>query len=424
MGRLAVLLRGVRVDVTPLRESREFRLLMLAQTVSHAGNMITFVAVPFQAYALTHSSLVVGLLSLAEFFPILLVSFVGGALADAVDRRAMVRVTELLLGVVTTGLLVNALLPHPQLWVLFVAGALAAGFDSLQRPSLDALMPRVVAHEQLTAAGALESLTGSLAHVVGPAVAGLLIASIGVPATYAADIATFGISLLVLSLMRAVPPPPDSQRPSLAGVGAGVRYALSRQDLLGTYLVDMNAMLFGMPIALFPQIATQFGGPAVLGLLYAAPSLGGAIAAVTSGWAPHVRRHGRAIAIAAGGWGLAIVLFGFAPWLWLALVALALAGAADMVSGIFRTTVWNQTIPDNLRGRLAGVEMISYTSGPTLGNVEAGLVAALAGVRASVVSGGVLCVAGTVLLCAALPKFWRYTARWSPGDGHEHATKV
>jgi len=357
-----------------------------------------------------HSSLVVSLISLAKFIPILFIAFVGGALADAVDRRAMVRLTEVSLCIVSAGLLVNAALPQPQLWALFLAASLAAGFGALQRPSLDALVPRVVPREQLASAGALEILGGSLAHVAGPALAGLLIAAAGLPITYGVDIATFAVSLFMLSLMRAVPPPLGAERPSLSSIRAGLRYALGRQDLLGTYAVDMGAMLFGMPTALFPQIATQFGGPAVLGLLYAAPSVGGLLTAASSGWVSHVHRHGRAIAVAAAVWGLAIVGFGLAPWLWAALLALAVAGAGDMVSGVFRQTIWNQTIPDALRGRLAGVEMISYTSGPTLGNVEAGIVAALAGVRASVVSGGVLCVLATVALSAALPKFWRYSA--------------
>jgi MFS family permease len=197
---------------------------------------------------------------------------------------------------------------------------------------------------------------------------------------------------------------------SIAAVVAGLRYARSRQELLGSYLVDVNAMFFGMPLALFPQIAATLGGPAVLGLLYTAPSAGALLVSLSSGWTRRVRHHGRAIAVAAGVWGAAIIAFGFAPALWVALLALMAAGAADMVSGLFRMILWNQTIPDAMRGRLAGIEMISYTSGPALGNLEAGIVGALAGVRASVVSGGVLCVAGTVGLIALLPRFRRYRA--------------
>lgn len=401
-------IRTVAVDISPLRDLRDFRLLFIGQGVSFAGSMITYVAVPFQAYALSRSSLVVGLVSLAELFPILLMSFVGGALADAVDRRRMVRLTEAAQCAVTALLLVNAALPHPQLWVLFVGVAAAAATDSLQRPSLDALVPRIVPADRLTAASALEGLRGNLGHVLGPPVAGLLIATAGLPATFGVDVATFVVSLTALSLMSAVPPPPDAARVSIRGMLAGVRYAAHRKDLLGSYLIDMNAMFFGMPMALFPQIATGFGGPAVLGLLYTGPALGSLLASITSGWTRLVRHHGRAIAFAAAAWGVAIVGFGLAPTLWLALLALVAAGAADMISGIFRGTMWNQTIPDAMRGRLAGIEMISYTSGPALGNFESGVVGALAGVRASVVSGGILCVAGTAALCALLPTFWSY----------------
>jgi MFS family permease len=403
-------LRSLAVDVAPLRESREFRLLFIGQGVSFAGSMITYVAIPFQAYQLTRSSLVVGLVSLAELVPILLMSFVGGALADAVDRRRMVRITQISACGIVAILIVNAASPHPQLWVLFLVVVAAAGVDALERPSLDALVPRIVPREQLTAAAALESLRGNLGQVVGPPIAGILIATVGLPVTYGVDVATFLVATVVLTLMRAVPPAPDAEGVNLRAALAGLRYAAGRQDLLGSYLVDINAMFFGMPIALFPQIASGLGGPAVLGLLYTAPSVGSLIATVTSGWTHAVGHHGRAIAFAAASWGVAIVAFGFAPSLWVALLALAVAGAADMISGLFRMTLWNQTIPDAMRGRLAGIEMISYSSGPAMGNLEAGIVGSLAGVRASVVSGGVLCVVGTVVLSAVLPRFWSYRA--------------
>jgi MFS family permease len=403
-------LSTLAVDLTPLRESREFRLLFIGQGVSFAGSMITYVAVPFQVYELTHSSLVVGLVSLAELIPILVMSFVGGALADAVDRRRMVRITQASACAVVAVLVVNAALPHPQLWVLFVVVVLAAGVDAVERPSLDALVPRIVARDKLTAAAALESLRGNLGQVLGPPVAGVLIATVGLPVTYGVDVATFLVATVALTLMRAVPPAPDAEGVNLRAALAGLRYAASRGDLLGSYLVDINAMFFGMPMALFPQIASGLGGPAVLGLLYTAPSVGSLLATVTSGWTRSVRHHGRAIAFAAGSWGVAIVVFGFARSLWLALLGLAAAGAADMISGLFRSTLWNQTIPDSMRGRLAGIEMISYTSGPALGNLEAGVVGSLAGVRASVVSGGILCVIGTVVLSALLPQLWKYRA--------------
>ena len=406
--------RGLLPDVAVLRESRDFRLLFTGQVVSYAGSMITYVAVPYQAYVLSHSSLVVGLVSVAELGPILVMAFVGGALADAVDRRRMVYITEAALGAVSALLFVNAALGPPRLWVLFVAVAVAAGVDAVQRPSLDALVPRLVTRERMPAAVALESLRGNVGQLLGPPVAGVLIATVGVPATYGVDIASFAVSLGALSLMRAVPPPAGAPPVSLSSIRAGLRYALRRQDLLGSYLVDMNAMFFGMPMALFPQVAAAFGGPAALGFLYTAPSAGSLVASLTSGWVASVRRHGRAIAVAAAAWGVAIIGFGVAPTLWVALLALAAAGAADMISGVFRMTLWNQTIPDVMRGRLAGIEMISYTSGPALGNLESGLVGVLGGVRVSIVSGGALCVAGTGLLCLVLPRFWAYRSDAAP----------
>ena len=396
--------------MAPLRRSREFRLLFAGQGVSFFGTMVAYVAIPYQAYRISHSSLIVGLLSLAELIAMLITAFVGGALADAVDRRRMVRVTESAMCLVTGALVVNSLLVHPRLWVLFAVAFAAAGIDGLQRPSLEAMLPRLVPTEELPAAAALSSLKGNLGMVSAPPVAGVLIVAVGLPLTYGVDVATFFVSLVALALMRAVPPPPEAEGLSLKAIADGFRYARSRQDLIGSYLIDMNAMFFGIPTALFPQVASHLGGAAVLGVLYAAPSAGSLLVTLTSGWARRVRRHGRMVALSAGTWGLGIIGFGLAGSLPLAIVGLVVAGGADMVSGLCRTTMWNQSIPDSLRGRLAGIEMLSYSSGPTFGNVEAGLVESFAGLRASIVSGGVLCVVGTVALAAVLPRFWNYDA--------------
>lgn len=245
----------------------------------------------------------------------------------------------------------------------------------------------------------------------GPAIAGVLIATVGLPATYGLDIATFLVSLVALARMRAVPPPENAERPSLRGILDGIRYARSRQELVGTYAVDIVAMFFGMPMALYPAFANEFGGPGVLGLLYAAPSAGALAATLTSGWVSRIHRHGMAVVVAAICWGIGITAFGLAPSLPIALAALAFAGGADLVSGIFRATIWNQTIPDHLRGRLAGIEQVSYSSGPLLGNVESGVAAALVGVRGAIVSGGVLCVVGVAATAALLPLFRAYDAR-------------
>jgi len=399
------------IDVTPLRRHRDFRLLFIGRFVSFFGSMISFVAVPYQTYQLTHSVLLVGLLGVLEFAAILAVAFVGGALADAQDRRRMVLLTEAALMVCSVVLAANAALGHPQVWVLFVISTAWGALDALQRPSLDAMLPRLVERDELAAAAALGGIRGTLGQIVGPALGGVLVAAAGLPITYLVDVSTFLVGLACLGLMRAVPPPVDAERPSLRRVVEGLRYARSRQELLGTYFVDMIAMFFGMPMALFPAVAQGLGGPKVLGLLYAAPAVGSFLFSATSGWTNRVHRHGMGVIVAATAWGLAIIGFGFAPSLWPALLFLVFAGAADMMSGVFRSVIWNQTIPDSLRGRLASIEMLSYTSGPALGNFEAGAVASLFNVRVSIVSGGVLCVIGCLLCALALPAFRAYDAR-------------
>jgi MFS family permease len=394
---------------------------------SFAGAMISFVAMPYQAYQLTHSSLVVGLLSFAELAPLVATALLGGALADAVDRRRLITGSQWFLCGIGAALALNAAVWH-QLWLVFLLAVLGAGLLGLQRPSLEALVPVLVRRDELPAAAALTGLLGNAVSLAGPLLGGFLITLGGLPAAYIADSAGCVISLFAFTRMHATPPPPDAARPSLRGVLDGLRYARSRPELLGTYLIDISAMLFGAPYALFPAIAARLGGPAVLGLLYAAPGAGGLIVSMTSGWAKRVHRHGRAIVLAVCGWGAGIVAFGFAASLWWAVAALAAAGAADMISGIFRMTMWNQTVPASLRGRLAGLEMISYTTGEPVGNAEAGLVAAVTGsVRIAVVSGGVLSVLGAVVVAAALPALWRFDAREHPViDGHvlDHAWEI
>jgi MFS family permease len=404
-------LRALTIDVGPLLRHRDYRLLYLGQFVSYLGTMMTQVALPYQVYALTQSSLAVGLLGLAELIPLLFTAFVGGALADALDRRRLLLSSEAGLAVCSALLCANASLSTPRLWPLYLLAAIMAALSGIHRPSLSSLTPRLVDREEIPAIGALGSLMGSTCMIGGPALGGILIARGGARVAFAADVASFSLSLLALALIRRVPPPEKAERPGLASILGGLRYARSRQELIGTYVVDFVAMIFGMPTALFPAMGARLGGPAMLGYLYAAPSVGALIATLTSGWTPRVKRHGVAVLWAAFGWGLAIIGFGLSPSLGVAFVLLALAGASDMVSGVFRQTIWNETIPDRLRGRLAGVEMVSYMSGPLLGNVESGLVAAAFGTAASVVSGGIFCVVGVVACALFLPGFRAYDAR-------------
>jgi MFS family permease len=297
--RLRRVLGAVAVDAGLLRRRRDYRLLVGGQFVSLAGSELTFVAVPFQTFQLTDSSLAVGLLGVAEFAPILALALVGGALADAFDRRRLVALAEGGSVVVALVLVGNALLADPHLWVLYVCSALMAAFMALRRPPLDALVPQLVERDELKAAAAIDFLTGNVGMIAGPALAGVLIAFAGLAVTYAIDAATFVASLLALWAMRTPPPAADAPAPSWRSVVEGIRYAVSRQELLGTYLVDMNAMFFGMPLALFPALAAGYGGAQVLGVMYAAPAAGAAVAALTSGWTRHVHRHGRAVALAA-----------------------------------------------------------------------------------------------------------------------------
>jgi len=409
------LLRFATVDTRPLRR-REFRLLFAGQLVSRLGTMVTAVAVPYQLYQLTHSSLAVGLLGLVELCPVLAFAFLGGALADARDRRLMVLLTEIVFMATSALLMVNALLGHPLLWVIYGLAAIQAGLYALQRPSLDALLPRLVPESEMTAAGALASLRGSVGMVVGPALAGVLLAVAGLPVTYGVDVLTFAVSLAALTLMRATPPAAGAERPSLRRVAEGLRYARSRPDLLGTYAVDLIAMFFGMPEALYPAVASGLGGAAVLGVLFSASAFGSMAAFATSGWTSRVHRHGWGVILAATSWGFAIIGFGIAASLPLAVLCLVGAGASDAVSGIFRTAIWNRTIPDSLRGRLASIELLSYSTGPLLGNAESGLLAALTSVRVSIVTGGVLCVVGCLACALALPAFRAFDARdWTSG---------
>ncbi|MBV8719920.1 MAG: MFS transporter [Chloroflexi bacterium] len=403
------LFRLATVDIRPLRH-RDFRLLFWGQLISTLGSQITYVAVPYQVYELTRSPLLVGLLGIVELVPVLALSMVGGLIADHGDRRTVVLSTEFFFAVLSSLLLLNALQPEPQLWAIYTIAGAQAGLFALQRPALDALTPRLVQREEFTAAGALVALRGTVGMLLGPAVGGTLIVTIGLPATFGADVGSFVFSLVALGLMRAAPPALDAERPSLRGVLEGWRFARERKELLGTYIVDIVAMFFGMPQALFPAIAEGMGGPTVLGLLYSAPALGALLASATSGWTNHVRRHGLAVVIAASVWGLAIVGFGFSSTVWLALPMLALAGAADAVSGIFRMSIWNRAVPDELRGRLASIEMVSYMSGPALGNSEAGLAAALFGVPFAVVSGGALCIVGCLACGVLLRDFRRWEA--------------
>jgi MFS family permease len=409
-------LRRLAVDLGPLRRYPAFRRLFIGQTVSTFGSEIAAVAAPFQLYQLTHSTLQVGLLSLCELFPLLTLTIVGGAIADAIDRRRLLLVTEVLLALVAVGFAVNASLDEPRVWAIYLLVTLAMSFFSLGAGGMNSVIPRLVEHHELAAANVIENVYGSTTNVAGPALGGVLIAVLGLKGAYLLDAATFVASLWSVWRLPPLPPAHDAERPSLQTIAEGFRFVRRKKVLLGMFLVDSNAMVFGMPRALFPALAIhRFGGGAgILGLMYAAPYAGAFSSSVLSGWIPHVRRQGLIVAVAAALWGVAIAAFGFAESLWLALLLLAAAGAADNVSAVLRGTILWTVTPDPLRGRVTGIEFAQVAATPALGNVEAGLLASLTSIRFSVVSGGLLCVAGTVVIALVVPAFTRYDAR-APG---------
>jgi MFS family permease len=407
--------RRLHVDTRPLRR-RDFRNLWLGQMISTVGAEVATVAVPYQVYRLTGSTALVGLLGLASLVPLLVVPLVGGAFADALDRRGVVLVTETGLAVVAVLFLVNALLPHPQVWALFVLQGLAVAVYSFGRPALASLAPRLVPDEELAAANSLASVYSSLASVAGPAFGGLLIAAAGVQVAYSIDAVTYAASLLVIWRLPRLPPLEDVERPSLASIVDGFRFLKGRQELLGILLVDTNAMVFGMPSALFPAIALhRLGGNAsTVGYLYAAPYAGALLCSLLSGWCSHVRRMGLGITVMACLWGAAIAAFGFMTTLVPALALLAVAGGADFYSAVLRSTMLLRSTPDHLRGRLLGIEFMQVASAPSLGDLESGVLASLTSIRFSVVSGGFACIAGCIVTALALPRFLRYDARARP----------
>jgi MFS family permease len=396
------------VDLAPLRHTRDFRLLFTGQLVSTLGTQLTAVAVPYQVFRITHSSLDVGLVSLAQLIPLVIFSMVGGVMADAHDRRRVLMVTELLMAVASTGLALNGGLRHPGLWPLYALTAVQGGLAGFDRPAFNAAIARLVPTSDLAAAYALWQVQYQVGIVVGPSIAGVILAGGGVSTVYWIDVATFVASFVSVSAQRPQPPFDVTDRPTVwRSIGEGLGYIRGRQVIQGVYLLDIDAMVFGMPRALFPALGLDFfhGGARAVGFLYAAPGVGALIGALTTGWVKAVRRQGRAVIVAVILWGAAIALFGLVHILAVALVLLAIAGWADVLSAVFRSTILQTAIPDSLRGRMSAIQIAVVQGGPRLGDLEAGAVADGFGSSFSVVSGGVACVVGAVLLAAALPGF-------------------
>jgi MFS family permease len=396
-------------DIAPLRDHR-FRRLWLGYIVSQTGSQVTVVAVAYQVYLLTHSSLDVGLVSLAQVVPAIVGPVLGGSLADAIDRTRLLLCIQVLLACCSTGLAINAMSGHPALWPLYVLPALISGLSAADNPTRTALIIGLVPREHFVSANVLRQSVQQVSLVAGPALGGVLLAATGVQFVYWIDVATFAASVAALISLPPMPPEGGGTRFGLRSVAEGFKFLRGRQAIQGCFIADLNATILGMPTALFPALGLVafHGGARVVGFLYAAPGIGALAGTVLSGWTSSIRRPGWAVVAAIVIWGAAITVFGLVHSLPLALLFLAVAGCADVISAIFRNSIIQFEAPDRLRGRLSSIQTAVVQSGPRLGNTEAGAVAALSSAQISVVSGGLGCLAGIALIGCLMPKFLHY----------------
>ena len=401
------------IDIGPLKRHRDFRLLFIGQLISFLGSMVSYMAVPYQVYQLTRSNAWVGVLGIAQLVPVLLFGLLGGAYADRINRRRLMLFCESAMSVIVALLLLNSLLPNPSVPAIFVLVALLQALAAFHTPAMEALTQKLVEPSEYAAAGALSGFRGSAGAIAGPLLGGVLIATFGLTGAYLFDVVSFGGAVICVALMRRPADPEVQPHSPLTDAAVGVRFALSKPELIGTYLIDIAAMLFAFPVALFPALSLQWGDARMTGVLFSSMAIGSLIATLLSGWSSRVQRQGRVVVLAAAGWGLFVLGAGLAPTPWLVVLCLVVAGGADMISGLFRGIIWNHSVPNSMRGRLAGIAMISYMSGPLLGNARAGWVASLSNVPFSLWSGGLACLIAVTATSLAFPKFWEY--RSAPG---------
>jgi len=402
------------IDLSPLRTNKNLRYIFISGVVTRFGSALTLVALPFQIKELTNSYIAVGAMGAVEIIPLIIFALWGGVLADSIDRKKMVWRCEAGALLFSALLLGNSLLPHPSLLLLYIVAAGFSAVDGLSGPSFSAMLPRLVDHDDLPSAMALMSLRWQFSAIIGPALAGIIIATSGVKTAYSIDILTYIISVIFILRVATVPVLQKVTTKSIKAMFGGLQYAASRKDLMGTYIIDLIAMFFAMPNALFPFWADQIHSRWALGLFYSAGIFGSIVVTATSGWMKHFKKYGMAITVAAMGWGLFIALAGTTNSLWVVLLFLGLAGACDQVSALCRQNLWNQTIADEFRGRLAGLELLSYSVGPLAGQLRAGTSAAITSLRTSVISGGLLCIALVSFASAKLPEFRNFDVKTNP----------
>jgi MFS family permease len=395
-----------------LRRSPAYRRLWFAQGVSFIGTEIAEVALAYQMYQLTGSTLAVGLISLTHLVPLLTLTIIGGALADAFDRRRVMFVQQIGMAGGSLALAANAALDHPHVWALYAAQLVISSSFSIGVGAQRSMTPQLVDEEYFIAASALNSVTSQFGAVGGPALAGVLIRFVDLKWIYLGDTISYAGAIAAVTLLPRLVAVEDADRPSWSSIVAGFRYVRSQPVILGFFLVDTNAMIFGMPSALFPAIAShRFGDPALVGYLYTAPAAGALLVSLLSGPLRHVRRQGLGVIVTASLWGVAIGAFGFAQQFWLALLLLGLAGFGDQISAILRSVMLYRITRKEMLGRVSGIEFMQVAAAPSIGNLEAGALASATSLRFSIVSGGVACVAGCFLLALAFPALVRYDAR-------------
>jgi MFS family permease len=396
------------IDTTPLRVSHDFRRLWLGQAISFVGSTISIAALPYQVFHATDSTLAVGLLGVAQLIPLLACSLLGGALADAVDKRRLLLAVTAAQMACAAALAANAMLDHPQVWLMFVLGAISSGNFAISFPVLRSLLPLLVEEEHRPAAFALQSAYGSFGMMAGPALAGVIIGTLGVDVAYGIDAASYVVAIAMFATI-APSPPVSTSKASRASIVEGLRFLRGRPVIMSVFGIDLLAMIFGMPRALFPALAEELGGGATTyGLLLSSVAAGAFLASITSGWTGRVERQGRAVVRCVAVWGLAIAVAGLVQVTPVVMLLFAVAGGADMVSAVYRSTIAADVTTDDMRGRVSGVEIAVYAGGPVLGDVEAGLVGGLVGVPFAIVSGGLACIAAAGAFALWVPSFFGY----------------
>ncbi len=405
-GLRAVLSRQA-VDTRPLRIP-EYRRILVGQGTSFIGSMLTQVAVPVQIWALTESPLYVGFVGLAGLVPIVVFGLYGGAIADAVDRRVLYLWSSIGGWVVTLALLVQTLADVRNVWLILALVFVQSGMFAVASSARGAIIPRIVPTELVPAANTLNFTVGNVGQVAGPLIAGLLLVlPNGFALAYAADALLFTAALYSVLKLPSIPPQGEVRRPDMRAVAQGLRFIAVRPVLVMSFAIDIAAMVLAMPRSLFPAVAdARFGGQ--VGPLYAAIAIGAVIAGLSSGWIGRVRRQGRALTVAIVGWGAAVAVSGLVGQLWLVVALLALAGAFDLVSAVYRQTILQTYAPDEMRGRMQGVFIAVVAGGPRLGDVRAGATAAVTSPTFSWVAGGIACMAVVIVAGLAVRPFWRY----------------